>query len=446
MKLSSDYTAASTTSTFSIPNSDPIRSRRLRYRHNIPHLVFQSTPTESFCAKCRISAIEFVENSYRWYQNKTRNNLAVNDIRFGYDQNRRAEGVDTSMLLQQIKLYRDRAKDLNEYFVSVKLDEMKLQQNIKEKIDDSNKLILDSNEINFKKRALIEQIVDLTVLSQRTEREAAILHSHIHPLVIVLVPDLQRSKQFSSAHTINGYALSLYPNMTMNITWEEINAAWGLVGLSIVGIIRKLNISNSRVKYLVSSLRNKVIIRRYQVVCNEETKIAPEIRSSDHMEEAVLGMTLILEGGDKGQPGSKHSNYIEAVAALAVVVASLAQVMKKTEKLVGLLTRVIPVIEKYGPDVIVNDHIGSDDKSRSPYGKTSLSKGAALGNDLQSFGHKAELLPHWRFLFFSSAERASTIGHSPATRHHPKDIGGFIQSGNNDIAIDILETIKNILH
>jgi hypothetical protein len=413
--------------------------QRLRCQNNIPRLVFLNTPIDSFCDQCRISAVKFVESSYFWYQRKTRSIMKVNDFCLECNQNRKTEDTNISALLQQIKFLRKRQENLTDYFISIKRDEIKLKGEMKEKIDYLSKISLDANEIESRKRDLLEDIVDITAISQRAERETDFLHSRIYPLVNILIPDPYRSKQFTSAHTINGYALSLYPNIAANTTWQEINAAWGLVGLIINGIIRKLNIPSSSVKYLVSSLRNKVIIRRYQVVSIEERSLSRYIRYNDLTEEASLGMTLILEGRDLNQLGLKHSNYIEAIAAIAVVIASLAQIMKRTNALVGLLTKVIPVIEKYGPDVIVSDLQGSNDSSRKY--KSYFPQGA--GHDLQSFGQKAELLPHWRFLFFSSTERISAIGQLSAARK--RDSGGILHGGYGDIAVDILSTVNNLL-
>ena len=104
---------------------------------------------------------------------------------------------------------------------------------------------------------------------------------------------------------------------------------------------------------------------------------------------AFLGPVLSLEGG-------VSDTYLESIAALVVVLASLGRKLNRLDVLTGVLGRVLDTIDKYGADVASTSFGGGFQHS-----SVKISSPAPMSG--------LELLPHWRYLFSSSANTLPDI-------------------------------------
>lgn len=345
-------------------------SERLRIQERILHLLAQETdPIQGLCTSCLANAAAAIDAEYTWCQQEI-SKLAKEDFRCREDINIfdildesdselreqiRQAAAELAMLAQM-------CDDLNK-----ELDaEAAVVDSLYERQDD---LLTDMNILEAHRRDISDSLHAVIELTASGERELRLLHTlDTVPLFYISTDD--------SKPTINGYRISLYPPSSRS-NYADINAGWGLVGLAVSSIIN-LRFSYDQaalaadMNYKLSPLRNRVILRRIKYITmknNNETT-------------TFLGPVLSLEGG-------VSDTYLEAIAALLVLVASIARQLNRPDAVVGIVGRVLETLDKYGADVASSSFGAGFQHHRSKEELFASSVGAL------------ELLPHWRYLFSS---------------------------------------------
>jgi hypothetical protein len=388
---------------------------------------------DGICLECRVDAIEYIESSYSWYQEKIRALLPY--LKEQTDPKLRAatEVEDAQSLEISASILRDDIRLLHEQISEVRLSTRKLRDEMN-KGDDSE--TARSLEYEHQLQHLSEEIGRLVNLHAMSVFERSLYPAPI--LFNVGAAHDPRSVHVSTAFSINGHRIALYPNKAINLNWSEINCSWGLIGLAIGTLIRKYNVNSKFLYYEMTTLRARLLLRRVIFTSDIHPSKPYSLENPDIIR---LGPSLGLHGKTKS---SAREQYLEAIAALCVLLASLARQIDRSDALVGLLPRVLLTLDRHGPDVIAREvDVGLNQAAKMASRPTET-----VDVTLQS--SKAELLPHWRYLFTAS-ERSERAFSSPLTNGgnfkanqreglHPS----VHQHHDSDISKDILETINNL--
>lgn len=348
---------------------------RLRVLERIRTLVAEeSDPVLGLCSACAALTSQAVQKQYAWHQYEI-SKFVKEDFRTKADVN--IFGVLDESDHETREQIRQAHADLEAAAAAFAKINSAIEAEvaaIEELGRHRDVLTRDLNELELRKECLHERAQAVVDLTASAERELRMLHA------LDTVPLFYISNN-SSPPRINGFALTLYPSRSDS--YADINTAWALIGLAAASVI-SIQFPHDQaplaaeMNYKISPLRNRVILRRIKYIA---IKNSPE-------PTAFLGPVLSLEGG-------VSETYLEAIAALLVLVASLARMRGMTGALVGTIRRVLDTMDKYGADVASSSFGGGFQHSRD---KVS---GSLPGTQ--------ELLPHWRYLFTSSGSMTQDL-------------------------------------
>lgn len=347
-------------------------SHRLRIEERIHNIIaHESDPVTGLCQSCSARTRSVMDKEYTSFQHEV---AMFTSEDFGFKQDVNIYGVldqSEDELREQIKQASDELSLLARTEEDIRRDMAREAA----AIDDLNgahaRLLTDLNLLERKREDLSEKIAGAMELTWSAERELQVLHT------LDAVPLFYLSAA-ASAPRINGFGLSLYPSRANHSNYAEINTAWGLIGLAVYTVIC-LRCSFDQgalspdLNYKLTPLRNRVILRRIKYI---------KMKNSNDT-AAFLGPVLNLEGG-------VSDTYLESIAALIVLLASLSRKLNRLDALTGVLGRVLDTVDKYGADVASSSFGGG-----FQHNSVKVSSPAPMSG--------LELLPHWRYLFSSSA-------------------------------------------
>jgi hypothetical protein len=362
--------------------SMPSLRRRFRMQERISELVAHgSDPILDLCPACSRLLSSAIEKEYACYQHQIAK--YVNED-FSYKEDVNVFEIlslaqSEEELREQIVAANQDLSNLTETHLDMTEHIQRTQVEIEDLQHTYSNLLIDTNILESKRSVAGDKLLELESLTCTAERELRMLHT-LETIPLFYISFL------GHIPVINGLSLSLYPTRSDTTHYAEINAAWGLVGLAISSLIGLHFSSDSTLLcpdmfYKLTPLRNRVILRRIKFM---KTKNSEE-------PSAYLGPVLSLEGG-------VSETYLVAIAALLVVMASVARKLNSLDALKGVMRRVLDTVDKYGADVAGATYGGS-------FTTTPHSRGDSRGGSPD----KVELLPHWRYLFASGAETVNDL-------------------------------------